>query len=148
MNQKPKVFKSILTAILGALVFGGVFFLTALIVGGIIYLLTQIPVIGGLIEWLFYMRGDSPDLLIALLAPQLAYAAAKSVLSKINKDAPTLGLSCEIAGISIAAVHILSLVANLLAGDSVLFNIAQGIAGVVLFFFGKNTISESSNSEE
>lgn len=136
VNIKPKVFKAILTGLLGIAFFATVYILTSLIVGGVIYILMKIPLIDNLVGWFFYIRGDSPDLMLAILAPTIAYTLTKWLLVTINKDSPTQGLSCIVAGVIITIIHILSLILNLIYGESILFNISQAIAGLVLFLFG------------
>lgn len=144
MQKKPRVFKAISTALLGLIVFGLIYFLTYLIAGGIIYVLSLIPIIGNLIDWLFQVRGDTPDMMLSILAPAVAYYGTLCMQSAINKDAPTRGLSCVILGVILVAIHALSLVSNLLTGGRILENITQSIAGFIIFKSGRED-QEMSN---
>ena len=142
-QKKPKVFKAIMTALLGLLIFGVVYFLSYLIVGGIIALLLKIPVIDTLLGWLFRLRGDTPDMMLSMLSPTIAYFVTISAQTVINKDGPTRGMSCVILGIVIMVIHTLSIVINLIHGEGILKNIIQAIAGFIIYNSGKGDLKES-----
>ena len=146
-QKKPKVFKAIMTALLSLLIFGVVYFLSYLIVGGIIALLLKIPVIDTLLGWLFRLRGDTPDMMLSMLSPILAYYCTMATQESINKDKPTRGLSCVLLGIVIVVLHIFSIISNLLLGEGILKNIIQAIAGIVIFNSGKGELRESKDQE-
>lgn len=143
MSKKPRVFKAILTALLGLLTFGLVYFVSYVIVSGIISLLLKIPVIDKLLGWLFYVRGDTPDMMLSLMAPILAYYGTMAIQEYINKDKPTRGLSCILLGIFIMVLHIFSIVINLLYDGGILKNIIQAIAGFVIFNSGRGYLDEA-----
>lgn len=144
MNEnKPKVFKAIMTALLGLIIFGLVYLLAYLILGGIIYLLLKVPVIDNLLGWLFHIRGDTPDMMLSVFAPTLAYFITMSAQEAINKDSSTKGLSCIILGITIIVIHGISIVSNLILGEGILKNIIQVVAGFVFFSSGKGDLRES-----
>lgn len=142
-EKKPRVFKAILTALLGLVIFSLVYLLSYLIVGGIIYILSLIPVIGKLVDLLFYMRRDTPDMMLSLFSPILAYYCTMAAQEAINKDKPTRGISCVLLGIIIIVLHLFSIISNLLLGEGILKNIIQAIAGFVIFNSGKGCLKES-----
>ena len=142
MKEKPKVFRAIMTALLGLIIFGLAYFLVFMIAGGIIYVMTLIPLVKNIVNWLFQVRGDSPDMVITFLATVSAYYTTKAAMSAISKAMPTRRLSIMIVGGCLAVVHVISLAINLVGGEWILPNIVQAVAGVALFFYGKNEPSE------
>ena len=147
-ETKPRVFKAIMTALLGLTVFGLVYLLSYLIIGGIINLLLQIPVLDKLIGWIFRLRGDTPDMMLSILSPILAYYCTIAAQASINKDKPTRGLSCVLIGIIIMVIQVLSVFINLIYGDGILKNVTQAIAGFIIFAYGKGDLRESKEEDE
>lgn len=146
MQKKPRVFKAIATALLCLAIFGAVYLLAYLLLGGIIYVLSLIPVINWLVDLLFYIRGDTPDLMLSLFSPIVAYYTTMAAQEYINKEKPTRGLSCILLGIIITIIHVLSLVTNLIYGDGILKNIIQAIVGIVIFSSGRGMLKESDET--
>lgn len=140
--EKPRILKAIFTAILAFIVFGLVYLLTFLILGGIIYVLSIIPIIGGLVDLLFSIRGDSPDMLLATLSPTVAYITSKITIDKIGKTVSTTGLTCILVGIFILLVHIPSLIINIAYGEWFFPNITQALAGIVFMVKGIGSTKE------
>lgn len=138
MKTKPQVFKAIGTALLGALTFA----LTYLLVGLLISILNAIPVISTVLGWLFKVRGDSPSLMLLVLSPTIGYITTVSLLSAINKNTSTLGISLIIVGSLLVAVHLISMVINLVYGNTVLANISQTIAGIAFIAKGSENMSK------
>ena len=136
VQTRPRIFKAIFTSILAFIIFAIVYLIGYLIIGGAIYLLSNIPLIGRLVGLLFFFRGDTPDMMLSLLCPGVAYLVTMATQEKINKDAPTRGLSCILLGIFVMLLHIASLIINLIYGNGILKNIAQTIAGFVIFSNG------------
>lgn len=145
MKGKPQILKSVFSSLLALIVFSLVYFLVFLVLGGIILVLSNIPVIGSLVKLLFYFRGDSPDMMLSLMSPIVAYFVATALLEKINKLRANSGLACILLGVFILLIHVPSLVINLLAGDAFLANITQGIAGVVFIISGHGILKECSD---
>ena len=140
MNNNPRVFRSIWTAVLGLMAFSLSYFLVYLVIGGIIHLLSLIPLVGRLVDWIFSFRGDSPDLMLSMLCPIISYFISLCVLAHFNKETSTLSLSCRIMGIALIVIHIISLIINLIYGDGILKNIVQIIAGVLIAKYGKDLL--------
>ena len=142
MKEKPRVFRAIMSALLGLVIFGIVYFLVFIIYNGIIYVLTLIPLVKNIVNWLFQVRGDSPDMVATFLAALTAYYATKTAVVAISKAIPTRRLSLMIVGACLVVVHVISLGSNLVHGEWILPNIVQAVAGAALFFSGKNKPSE------
>ena len=142
MKNKPKVFKAILTSILAFIVFALVYIAAYLIFGGLILLLSKIPLIGSLVDLIFYFRGDSPDLMLSLLCPGIAYIVTMATQAAVNKDAPTRGLCSILLGVGIVLLQAVSLVLNLIYGESIWTNIVLIITGCIIFSSGYGEIKE------
>ena len=142
MNNKPKVFKAIVIAILGIFLFYLSYIIFYLIIGGIIQILSSLPLIGTLLMWLFVLRGDTPDMMLSFLVPMISYFVVMLAQEKINKIDSTRGLSCEILGICLIVLNVVSLILNLFYGEGILKNIIQAITGIVFFSSGKKLIDE------
>lgn len=148
MKEKPSIFKAVATALLGLIIFGLVYLLSYIIFGLIIYVMTLIPLLESLVDLLFYVRGDTPDLMLSILSPTLAYYCTKAALESINKNKSTFGLSCMIQGISLIVLHIVSIVLNSLSGAGILKNIVQVIVGFVFFFSGREVLASLKTESE
>lgn len=141
-KPKPKVFRSIITSLLALFIFGAIYLTAYVILAGIVYILSLIPVVSSLWDLLFYWRGDSPDMLLAILAPTISFFITMTVQDAINKDKPTKGLSCVLLGIFLMTLHIISFIINLIYEDVVLANITQAIAGFIIFRAGRAYLEE------
>lgn len=144
VQTRPKIFKAILTSVLAFIIFFVVYFLVYIICGLAIDLLLGIPVIGWLIDLLFFFRGDSPKLVLSLLSPGVSYWVTIIIQEKISKDAPTMGLSCILLGVGVALLQVLSLVLNLIYGESIWTNIVLIITGCIFLFNGIGEIKKTN----
>lgn len=143
MNNNLRVSRSIWTAVLGLASFALSYFLVYIIVGGIIHVLSLIPLIGRLVEWFFSFRGDSPDLMLAILCPFVSYFLSTCVLEYFNKsEVRTYNLSCKIMGVSLIVIHGISLIMNLIYGSGIIKSIAQIIAGIAILKFGREVFQD------
>jgi hypothetical protein len=143
MKSKPHIFKAFITALLAAIIFIISYIVSYLVVGGIIYLLSKIPLIGKLVNLLFYFRGDTPDMLLAILCPGVAYYVTMAAQKAMNKESRTRGLSCVLHGVCIVLLQIVFIVINLIYGDGILKNVIQAIAGFVIFSNGMGELKEN-----
>lgn len=137
-TQKPEVGKAILFAIVALVAFYICYFVLALGISLVFGLLMEIPVIGGLVEHLFRVRGDSPGILAVLLAAGVAYSAVMWIIGRFCDIKPTENLTMKIAGILLLAFNILFLIINITGGQAVFPNIVIGIAGVIMLFKGRS----------
>lgn len=130
-KEKPSIILSILFSILSFFVFHIAAILFTLIAGAILYLLLYIPVVGKLLDLLFLLRGDTPDMVLTVLSSIVASFSVLFILSKISKNPATSNATCRILGVILIAIHVLSLIVNLTYGNSIFANITYGIAGIV-----------------
>lgn len=131
-----RVFKAIMTALLGIIVFAVSYLLTQIVIGGILNLLFDIPVINLLVAHLFESGDGDPTEFVALIGAVISYALVIWVNELIYKEDNTKGLSCIIAGSIILLIHIISFVINLVSGYGILANIAQALAAIVIISYG------------
>ena len=136
-NEKPEVGKAILFAFVALIAFYLCYFLLATVLVLIFSLLLNIPIIGDLINYLFRVRGDAPDILAVLLAAGLAYGAVTWMIARFCDNKPTESLTHYVAGGLIVALAILFLVINIINGSRIIPNIICGIAGVIMIISGR-----------
>lgn len=127
---------SIPFSILGFLEFYAIDILTTLLLSLLFLGLSYIPIISTLIDWLFYIRKDTPDMLAMMVSAILAYlgttATAKHIVKGTRKHALIL------TGIYLVVLNIIFLIVNLINGAAILPNIIIGIAGIVMFYKNKD----------
>lgn len=130
------IFLSIPFSILGLFEFYIIYGLTILVAALVFWALSYIPILNTLIDWLFRVREDTPDMFAMMLAAAIAYfgitATAEHIVSKTRK--PSLMLT----GIYIVVLNIIFLIVNLINSEAILPNIIIGIAGIVMFYKSKN----------
>lgn len=136
------IFKAIWTALLSLVAFGIAYILLYLIVGGILVILLNVPIINALVKYVFYIRGDSPDLMLSLMCPGIAYTLTMALQESINKNVPTRGLSCIICGVILLLLHIFSFAINLISGAGIIKNIVQAIVGFIILSKGVSDIRQ------
>lgn len=142
MKEKPKILRAIITSLLTFFVFGAVYMLVYLIIGGILEILSMIPLISGLIDLLFYFRRDNPDMMLSILSPTISFFISMATQVALNKDNPTRGLSLILLGIYIMLLHIVSIPINIIYGEGILKNIVQVIVGFIFFNSGRSEIRD------
>lgn len=147
MSSKPNISKSVLSSILCLPIYTITYTLFALAFSLVTYLLFYLPLIGDLLTWLFHARGDSPDMVLALLAPSLSYVVVKASLEKIVKHIPSRGLGCKIFGVFMIVIQALSLLVNIFSsgGGYILSNIIQIIVGFCFFNLGRDYCDQSNS---
>lgn len=140
MTTKPKVWKSVLTSVLGLAIYLVVGFLTTAVFMLLVTFLASIPVISDLLGWFFEVRGDSPALLVTILAPFVAYWLSLAAVEQICKPGPTCNLAIRLMGIGLIILQVCFLALNLFAdgGGSILSNLANVVAGFLMFSAGNN----------
>lgn len=137
---KPKVLKSIFLAIISFVVFYLSYLLVYLLISAAITLLSKLPIIGFLIDWIFYIRGDTPDMMLSLLCPMVSfYTAYGSIVAMSQKQEATTNLSAKILGVLLVSINIISVIINLIYGEGILKNICVIIAGILIFSSGKDS---------
>ena len=137
MEDKRSVGRAIISAIAGGLVFGVAFFVIRVLAALLINLLSEIPLLGWLIDRLLKFRGESPDMFCCVVAVVIGFFLSLQVMVKVSKSNSTLSLSAKIVGISMIVIHLLSLVLNLTYGEPIFPNIIQAIAGIGYIYLTK-----------
>lgn len=125
-------------SVLGLLEFYLIYGLSFLAIGLVFWAVSYIPVISAIVEWLFSVRGDTPDMFAMMLAVALAYVCFTETAERVIKNEKTLKTTWIFTGICLAVINTIFLVANLIFHNAILVNILFAIVGIVIFFKGKN----------
>lgn len=142
-KEEPKKVKRTLAAIplsiLGAWEVHLIYGLTNLIITLVFWLISYIPILNTLVEWLFRIREDTPDMFATFLAIGIAYIGFMATAHRIIKKVETRKLTLILTGIYLAISNFLFVIINLRYNDPILVNSLLTITGIVIFFKGKNT---------
>lgn len=143
MNEKPNKLKSILASIplsiLGALAVHAIYGLANLIISLVFWLISYIPILNTLVEWLFRIREDTPSMFATFLAVGVAYIGFMAIAEHIIRKPETKKLTLILTGIFLTISNVLYVIINLKYNDPILVNTFLAIVGMVIFFKGKNT---------
>lgn len=135
--RKPSVLTAILVAIPTVIVIGVTVFLTAAVLTLIFLILAYIPIINALLEHLFDVRGDSPEVFALFASAMLSYYVARACVDRLSHHNPTTRLSLKISGSVVIAWYGFALVTNLIYHEEGLSyvpsNIVFIIEGIVLY---------------
>ena len=128
-----------LLALISVLEFYVIYGISFLILGLIFIAISSIPVLNFLLDWLFKIREDSPDMVVVFVSATLGYIGIKLTLGKLNNKINSLKeYALLIAGIVLFAINIVALVLNLFLHESIFVNIIIGITGVVMILKRKD----------
>ena len=137
-QQKPSILNAILLTIPLLVVFFVVGFALVSVLTLIVEILFSIPIISGLLAWLFSVRDDSPSMVIAIIAASVCYYAVRNCAERLCSHLPTRRLLLKITGGSVSAFYAFILLSVLLAygfGSGLTFPyICFIIAGICLWF--------------
>lgn len=117
---------------LGLLSFYGAFLISTIVLSVIINLLSALPLIGGLLEFFFRVRGDSPSMMIAVISGMVAFYACLLVIERISKNETNLNKNCKVVGTVLIAVNVVCFVLNLVYGNPIISNIVIVAAGLFI----------------
>ena len=137
--MKKSIFASIPLSILGLLAFYLVYGIAFLIIALLFWIISYIPILNTLFDWLFRIREDTPDMFAMFTSTVIAYFGYAATIGLISKKAETQKLTLMLTGIYLIVLNVIFLIANLVFRNAILPNILLGIAGIVIFFNGKNT---------
>ena len=145
-QKKPDKAKSVIASIplsiLGALEVHLIYGLTNLIIALVFWLISYIPILSTLVEWLFRIRKDTPDMVAVFVATMVAYFAFKATAELVIKKVDTRKLTLMLTGVYLFVFNILFVIINLVYNDPILGNILLAIAGILIFYKGKTTQKE------
>ena len=128
MLTVSKFMKAFFASILAFIIFTAVYFFVFLILGFVAYFLLKLPVIGTIIDYLFFFRGDSPDIVLCLITASISYFVVMATQEKLLKDTFTRGVSFIAFGGILILLHVASLILNLVYGNSILQNVVFTIS--------------------
>ena len=150
MKTKPIVWKSILAAVLGLVIWLIVGILASVILALVAGLLLSIPVIGGILAWLLTRGDGEPTTLLIFMSASVSALAAMKLVEKICKHDRTTGLACKIMGVGMIATQAYFLLSNLFmdGGGSALANIFGIGWGCMIFGCGKESLQPDLTEDE
>lgn len=130
------VLKSVLSSVLGQIVFFSVRIVIFLLVALLLYLLSSVPIISNIVNWFFVSSKSTPTLATLYISTALAYFFAKLTIQKLRSTTNLRRISLSLLGLFTTTIHILSLIVNIFfhgSGDYRI-NIACIIAGLCFCF--------------
>ncbi len=141
MNEreyKPVIWKAILCVIPCL----AIFFLTRTILALLIslagFIISKIPILGNLLNWLFTVRGDGVSSFVTIISIFTAYCITTIIQDMMMKYAPTITLSRRILGVIMALAHLCFLVINISQDGNYPINIFCIIAALAFVFSNKD----------
>ena len=137
MKKITSLILAILFSLLWLIAFYLMFAVSALLFSLIFTLLINTPIINTLIDLWFHVRGDSPDMLMQLISPAIAYYTVGAISDKLVKNEEARRLSLLCTGVCLIVLNIISLVINLLSNASLFANIVVTITGVIFVIKNK-----------
>ena len=148
MNPKTKsTLLSIPFSILWLLLFYSIFVAVGVLLMFIFRFLHKLPVIGTIVNTIFYLRGDSPYSVSLIISAVVAYLIVIAVSGAALKSGRTKGLSVFCAGIYIATLNVIFFIINLLFKGAIIANIIAIVASVPLIAVGRCSLKDSKISE-
>ena len=136
--MKKSIFASIPLSILGLLEFYLIYGIVCLIIVLLFWLISYIPIFSTLVEWLFRIREDTPDMFAMLVSTGIAYLGFTATIAHLAKKTETQRFTLMFTGIYMIVLNVIFLILNLVSRNAILPNVLIGIAGIVIFFKGKN----------
>lgn len=134
--MKPKIWKSVFTAILSAGIFIAAAILASLLVGTIAAALTGIPLIGSVIRWAFFLDNGSPWLAY-IIGGGAAFMLTVFLCCKICREDSDASLAMIIAGVLILLLFGMSLIYQIISKDLNFFSIVGLISGIRMISWGR-----------
>lgn len=138
LNKAKSIFLSVVFSVIGLLEFYMIYGLGILIVGLLFLVISYIPILSAIVNWLLRIGENTPDAFAIMIAGFLAYFGTMATGEHIIKEKKTLKLTLMLMGILLAALNAIFLIVNLLYSDAILVNIILAFAGIVIFITGKN----------
>ena len=141
MTIKEKIIgalKAIPLSVLGLIEFYLIYGLIFLAIGLVFFVLSYIPVLSTLVDWLFHIRKDSPDMVAVFVSTMLSGYLFTATTNHIVKNKYTQKLTITLTGMSLIVINIICLIINLATNSEIFINILLLIAGLVIFYEGKN----------
>lgn len=134
MNKFKTISVSIVLSVLGLIAFYAISFIVAMVFAFLFSIIAAIPVLGTLVDWLFSIRGDTPDMLAILLAAIISYLVLMFLFKFLCKSLSTHRIAAILLGVYLIALNAVFLLINLVGDSSIYTNIIFIIAGLVMCF--------------
>ena len=139
-QEKPQVGRSILYTVLAYAAYNISYIAVGTVVIIILAFLMQVPVIKDLLGALFKVRGDSPEILAAVVSALLAYKATVWVVRRVCSIKATRNLTFKISGVLFVVLAVITVLAQIINKGSLLSGIMSGIVGVLLLTKGNDDL--------
>lgn len=139
VNKTKNILSAIPLSILGLLEVYLIYGLAVLIIALIFIAVSYIPILSGLVDWLFRIREDTPDMFAMFIAASLSYVCFIGTAERIVKNKVTRKFTLMLTGIYLIVFDFLFLIINLSNYDSALPNFFLVVAGIAILIKGKNT---------
>lgn len=136
-KDSPKVLPALAIFLAALIAFFVVQFLSLLLLGILMSVLTSIPILSSALRFLFAARGDTPALLTLYVSCILSYKSARFTAERFANHTKTAALSILLTGAFITVIYGIALISNITSGGPVLTDIAQIITGLIMVFKGK-----------
>jgi hypothetical protein len=140
-QEKTNIIGSILASIplsvLGLLEFYLIYGITLLVVSFVFWIISYIPILNILVEWLLRLGENTPDMFAMMVAVTLAYFGTVATTARIVKKEKTLKFTLILMGICLLLLNAIFLIINSIYHDAILINIILSIVGVVIIYKGK-----------
>ena len=136
-EEKANVFVSFLSSVLAFIVYYIVFAVGTVISAFVFLLLSKIPVISSIVNYLFYMRGDNAGILSYIIGAILSFLVVFKILSAMLKNDKTQKLAFFIAGIILIVLNVMFLIVNIAYGDAFFVNIVNIFVSIGFIKVGK-----------
>lgn len=105
---------------------------------GLFWLLSKIPIISGIVNFLFSMRGNSPSGFVVVISLFLAYMLMSFVTTKVCGDIKPYSYSMLTIGIIVIAIHVIFFIVNIIHGDPVFTNVCSVLFGIICILRREN----------
>ena len=110
MNEKPKIFKAVLLALLQFFLYWLFYLIIVTVITLILSLMLHIPVLGRIAAWLVSAREGTPHGFIVYISVGISIYLVHLISKKICKSEKTAALSRVISGVAIILVGIVVLI--------------------------------------
>ena len=139
LNKAKSVFAAIPLSVLGLLEFYIVETIAALAIALIHIIISYIPILNIINEWLSRKAGSNITELAIGLGSTFAYFAITETAKRILKNTETKKFTLMFIGVLLVTLNVIFLITNIINHDAILANIIISIVGIVLFVKNKST---------
>lgn len=142
MSKVKVIISAIFFSVLGVVLFYLLMMCCTLIGSLLLYILSIIPIVNTLLDWLFSLRGDSPNIFLVSCSLTIACWILTLLSKTLIKNVDTRKLTLILIGLVLIVLNVLFLIINVIFEDSIFSNILTVIVGFVIFFKGRNLTLE------